>query len=270
MNRKQRNLKKLASRRSMIEMLTGFIDSFMNRFLSSGSLFSNRSNYANMIQAAKLSMAVFKGKLTDDEVKKINAAVEFCQKRARQSKYGSIGFSRKMHKVWKVEARNRNLNSDGCESIGKSIEFDGCDIIITDPCYIEPERIFDPETHQVTRKDVGGTRSRDAIHSMESDTLYGDWSCSVFKLARTSNRRMKKHAVNIGSFCADGGMVMVAKLSDVLEYNPEFDYHVTKPWTTALIKNFKGRVTFKYVKKLDELQLVGEGSVNFVTTQTGF
>lgn len=270
MNRKQRNLKKLASRRSMIETLADFTDPFVKRFFGSGSMFSGRSWYSNMIQAAKLSMSVFKSKLTDDEVKKINAAVEFCQKRARQYKYGSIGFSRKMHKVWKAKARNRNLNSDGCESIGKSIEFDGCDIIITDPCYIMPERVFDPITHELSRKDVGGTRSRNAIHSMESGTLYGDWSCSVFKIVRTSKRRMKKHAVNIGSFCADGGMVMVAKLSDVLEFNPEFDYHLTKTWTTALIKNFKGKVTFKYVKKLDELQLVGEGSVNFVTTQTGF
>lgn len=90
-------------------------------------------------------------------------------------------------------------------------------------------------------------------------TIYGDWSCTTF------NSDTKK---KIGNFCADAGMVAVFLLDEVLKYNPNFDYHIERPWTTTLIKDFHGTVELEM--KDDEVRVVGKGNVNFVGTQTGF
>jgi len=72
----------------------------------------------------------------------------------------------------------------------------------------------------------------------------------------------------------------------VLKYNPGFDYHIDRPWTTALIKDFKGTVQF-VVKEVSyeyngkpminyEVEVVGHGvnkrtnaPIDFVGRQTG-
>lgn len=152
------------------------------------------------------------------------------------------------------------------------------DIIITDPCYI----MKDDDWHKFCD---GELELEEIIPSIiYRDTLYGDWSCSTF-----SNNK------NIGEFCADAGMVCVATLEDILKYNPNFNYHKEKPWTTTLIKNFKGHIQFKVFyynqnkvltddfyknRNFDwydfEVQVVGEGinmitreNFNFFTTQIG-
>lgn len=110
------------------------------------------------------------------------------------------------------------------------MEFDG-DIIITDPCYI-------------TRVDKDWERcgygdNMDALgikHHMTRDTLYGDWGCTVY------NTDTKEE---IGQFCADAGLVSVFLLDDVLQYNPDFNYHMERNWTTTLIPDFKGKVWFE-------------------------
>lgn len=90
------------------------------------------------------------------------------------------------------------------------------------------------------------------------NTLYGDWGCHTYK---TENHEV------LGEFCADGGKVGVFLLDEVLAYNPDFDYHIERPWTTTLIKNFDGEV---YFEKLDSetLTVKGNGNVNFFTSQT--
>lgn len=111
------------------------------------------------------------------------------------------------------------------------------------------------------------------------DTLYGDWSCTTYN----SDTNEK-----IGNFCADAGMVGVFLLDEVLKYNPDFDYHVERPWTTTLIKNFDGEIDFEIVHtegvyeddtefhrkgekwEDDSVSVVGIGNVNFKTVQTGF
>ena len=111
------------------------------------------------------------------------------------------------------------------------------------------------------------------------DTLYGDWSCTTYN----SDTNEK-----IGNFCADAGMVGVFLLDEVLKYNPDFDYHVERPWTTTLIKNFDGEIDFEIVHtegvyeddtefhrkgekwEDDSVSVVGRGNVNFKTVQTGF
>ena len=105
------------------------------------------------------------------------------------------------------------------------------------------------------------------------DTIYGDWSCTTFN----SDTEEK-----IGEFCADAGMVGIFLLDEVLAYNPDFDYHIERPWTTTLIKDFHGTVELRLKRKeadrkysdlndYDEsVQVVGQGNINFLAGQTGF
>lgn len=107
------------------------------------------------------------------------------------------------------------------------------------------------------------------LNSMVADNFYGDWSCAVFK----DNKMDGKHL--LGEFCADSGQVGVFLLDEVLKYNPHFDYHINRPWTTTLIKDFDGEVYFKTIKVEDseyfntELEVHGEGNVNFCSKQIG-
>lgn len=148
-----------------------------------------------------------------------------------------------------------------------SMEFDG-DIIITDPCYI----IKDEDWRNCyygydNMKDFGFT------HYMTRDTLYGDWSCTTFDMDT-------KEA--LGRFCADAGLVSVFLLDEVLKYNPDYDWHITKPYTATVIKDFKGTVQFvvKYRKRGDGeeyyVEVIGHGMnkatgkpINFIGRQTG-
>ena len=211
------------------------------------------------------------------------------------------------------------------------VEFNG-DIIITDPCYIIKERDestrpkwddFHPhksiyeypdydektKTSKMFSENAAKLNKADEIwqksnpddwdvcnygsnmesigihHYMTRDTLYGDWSCTTFDLDAKER---------IGEFCADAGLVSVLLLDEVLKYNPNFDYHKNKPWTTTLIKDFKGTVQFvvvytegvyedstEYHKKGDKwedysVEVVGHGinkktgkPINFVGKQTG-
>ena len=111
------------------------------------------------------------------------------------------------------------------------------------------------------------------------DTLYGDWSCTTYN----SDTNEK-----IGNFCADAGMVGVFLLDEVLKYNPDFNYHIERPWTTTLIKDFDGEVDFEVIHtdgvyeddtefhskgerwEDDSVSVVGKGNINFETRQTGF
>lgn len=96
------------------------------------------------------------------------------------------------------------------------------------------------------------------IHNYLSDnTIYGDWSCTVFN----DNKEV------LGEFCADSGMVVVLLLEEVLKYNPNFDYHTERTWTTALIKDFHGEIMLKCEE--ETVTVVGKGNINFVGLQTG-
>ena len=93
---------------------------------------------------------------------------------------------------------------------------------------------------------------------LNGSTIYGDWSCTTYN---TDTREP------IGEFCADAGMVAVFLLDEVLRYNPDFNYHIERPWTTTLIKDFHGTVELHLED--DEVTVVGKGNVNFIGTQTG-
>jgi hypothetical protein len=87
----------------------------------------------------------------------------------------------------------------------------------------------------------------------------------------------------IGTFCADAGFVGIFDLKEVMTYNPSFNYHTERPWTTTLIKDFEGDVWFEVKEEYDEeygydylVEVVGEGRniktgerIEFRSTQTG-
>lgn len=136
------------------------------------------------------------------------------------------------------------------------------DIIITDPCYIM--RAEHHGTKPITDDDW---KSCEYGENMEvlgiknyicRDTIYGDWSCDVFN-TRTNEK--------IGEFCADAGLVAVFLLEEVLKYNPDYNDHIEKPWTTTLIRGFDGDIDFAVVD--DEAMVVGRGNIDFVGMQTG-
>jgi len=138
----------------------------------------------------------------------------------------------------------------------KLMYFDG-DIIITDPCYMCRDDDHDYEEFE-------NSLSR----YMERDTLYGDWSCTVYN-PDTHEK--------LGEFCADSGMVAVALREEVLKYNPTY---VGKSWTETVIENFKGTVQFVVTRIGDNdysVHVVGRGintitgePINFISYQTGF
>lgn len=128
-------------------------------------------------------------------------------------------------------------------------------IIITDPCYI----INDENDDDWDLCDYGRDLDQLGLSTyICRDTIYGDWSCTVFN---TDTDR------EIGKFCADAGMVAVFLLDEVLKYNPKFNYHNERPWTTTIIKNFEGDVSIDVIG--EEVFVIGKGNINFKSTQTG-
>ena len=154
----------------------------------------------------------------------------------------------------------------GTVTIGES-RFNG-DIVITDPCYLIPDdRPADWEAcaHGDEMEALG------IAHYLCRVTLYGDWSCEVFK--GTGSRLWYPQAPEkkIGEFAADACRVGVFYLREILRYNPAFDFHINKPWCACLIKGFRGSV--KIVTKVDpdgdeSMHLIGIGSKSFFTRES--
>ena len=175
------------------------------------------------------------------------------------------------------------------------------DIIITDPCYI----IKEINSEDWDKCDFGDNMEVLGInHYISESTIYGDWSCTTWDLG---NKDPKKFADDLcdfyiemertkglhgklsqeyknkleeldskfsnlkvlGKFCADAGLVAVFLLDEVLKYNPDFRYHINKPWTTTLIKDFDGEIEY-YLDKETSAHILGTGNINFCTTQTGY
>jgi hypothetical protein len=148
------------------------------------------------------------------------------------------------------------------------------DIIITDPCYIDtPEDTLWRGDKNFDIFTGNGLSKFGFTNYIWEDTIYGDWSCTTFKLKPDSaNKRttdLTKFDVDgkIGSFCADAGLVGVFLLDEVLKFNPKFDYHTERKHTTTLIKDFDGDIIYEV--NGDEAQIRGTGNINFVTRQTG-
>ena len=138
----------------------------------------------------------------------------------------------------------------------RTMHFEHKDIIITDPCYI-------------VNDDHDWVSKAESIKSgMCTDTLYGDWSCTVFDLDTKEE---------IGQFCADAGMVCVYPLDEPLLDKKEVKKFLKKDWCATVIKDFTGDISFvRHAGKENEwrsyddyLTVEGRGSVNFSGRQTG-
>lgn len=158
------------------------------------------------------------------------------------------------------------------------------DIIVTDPCYI-----IKKDSEDWRKCDYGDNMAALGLTNYISEsTRYGDWSCSTWStprkdveaqleelnaLGRARWELMKQYGEDsvqakiYDDKIADAGMVAVFLLDEVLKYNPDFNYHTNREWTTTLIKDFDGEIDY-YVD--DDAHIIGVGNVNFFTTQTGF
>lgn len=160
-----------------------------------------------------------------------------------------------------LEYKDRYLEAED-----RIMEFDG-DIIITDPCYLS-HNMSNDERRKFECCDI----SNYGIIGIESDTYYGDWSCTTF---------VPETKVKLGEFCADAGMVCVADLVSVLKFNPKYNDHLEKPWCATWIKNFKGTVRIAIDENKERwpayiVHVVGYGvnkgtgePIEFDTVQTG-
>lgn len=114
------------------------------------------------------------------------------------------------------------------------------------------------------------------LRAITHDTIYGDWSCSVFKL--NTKRRTR-----IGEFCADAGMVGVFSKDEVDKYNPEFEAKYISNGCACVVKDFCGDVSIKVLEIVEdgkiyyEARVIGEGinkktrkPFSFTSLQTGF
>lgn len=74
---------------------------------------------------------------------------------------------------------------------------------------------------------------------------------------------------NIGHFCADSGLVSVFLLDEILAYNPDFlKWAEENSWCVTIIKDFDGNIEY-YVDVAGDAHIIGTGSTNFFTSQTG-
>ena len=179
-------------------------------------------------------------------------------------------------------------------------------IVITDPCYLKHsslDRDSWKESNYGEDLTVFG-----CSQWISEDTLYGDWSCTTYKgkqqeieeslkgfqqiydeVDKLTNEGLGYDAAwefmykdlqslqtthetkftKLGKFCADSGMVCVVYLDEVLKVNPTFKQWADEhDWCVTIIEDFDGDVRY-IVDDNDEAHIVGEGNINFYTTQTG-
>ena len=172
-------------------------------------------------------------------------------------------------------------------------------IVITDPCYLVEEKDWD-------RSGWGSNLEALGLNTyITESTIYGDWGCTTFAtknpkkvvddLAEISqhfhdnysdelsdeeekalcvecdemqdslNLKLEK----LGNFAADAGLVSVFLLDEASSYNPGFlRWAEDHPWCVTIIDDFSGDVEY-YVDQAGNAHIIGTGSIDFFTTQTG-
>ena len=87
---------------------------------------------------------------------------------------------------------------------------------------------------------VNGLEEVGLTRSLMGNTVYGDWTCGVF---RGRDR--------IGQFTADAGMYIVARLDEVMRAWPGFGHWLCgHPHCAAVIRGFSGTVTVNAMRRL--------------------
>ena len=127
---------------------------------------------------------------------------------------------------------------------------------------------------------------------ISESTIYGDWSCTTYQteeepkellesILRVLNDNLEDkeyeddesfsyESKDIGGFCADAGLVGVFLLDEILAYNPDWKSWIEEhSWCATIIENFEGEVESYIDKVNEEAHIVGTGSINFYTAQTG-
>ena len=171
--------------------------------------------------------------------------------------------------------------------------FEG-DILITDPCYLRDDMTdtqkaedywdyFCAHDFDTFETDNSGLFRFGLRNTLVGRTIYGDWSCTVF-------RKYKENDYEVGKFCADAGLVGVFLLDEVKKFNPNFiEWLVKHQWCGAVITGFNGTVkaiTTRHEADKPEndipflthtVHLEGQGTVSngmtpyeFYTKQTGY
>lgn len=147
------------------------------------------------------------------------------------------------------------------------MQFDG-DIVITDPCYLMRAEHHGSSLPPLHRDDWEYCDYGDHLNKLgikkfiTRDTIYGDWGCTTY------NADTKEP---IGQFCADAGLVTIALMKEVLEYNPDFEkWALEHPRCATILRDFHGEADIVVIGDDDDLEVrvVGNGNINFVTSQT--
>ena len=121
---------------------------------------------------------------------------------------------------------------------------------------------------------------------ISENTLYGDWGCTTYTSKNPKGdidyisdyyqnnddgegpSVLLGECKDLGSFCADAGMVGVFLLDEVLKYNPDFKTWIDEhPWCVTTIPDFDGDVEY-YIDSSNEAHIIGNGNINFMTLQT--
>lgn len=150
------------------------------------------------------------------------------------------------------------------------------DVIITDPCYIDTKdnKLWDDTTGKFDLHTGSGLEYFGFTSYIYRDTIYGDWSCTTY------NKDTKEE---IGSFCADAGLVGVFLLDEILKFNPKYNVkEEVERGSATLIKDFDGDIWDEVVQLAlledqneedyyedEEVRIIGKGNINFYTSQTG-
>ena len=154
-------------------------------------------------------------------------------------------------------------------------------IIITDPCYIIRNDYTNDNDDWVKCEYGQNMETLGISHYICEDTIYGDWSCTVFQTtenpyynlealedAYDSDEYVKIDCPKLGQFCADSGMVAVFNLDEVRKYNSDIDEWIASHnWCVTIITDFDGEVNY-CVDRQDGAHILGIGNINFFTVQT--
>lgn len=159
------------------------------------------------------------------------------------------------------------------------------DIVITDPCYIlegdDYDKKFINKWFSLNRNETLGNESVFpevfGVNAIVSNTIYGDWSCTVYAGAKSKGKKL-------GEFCADAGLVCVMTVEDAKRFNPTF-FNLKEDGgygehCYTVIKDFEGEVVISNVggKSMfdSDVRVIGTGknmktnrSLTFFSVQTG-
>ena len=179
-------------------------------------------------------------------------------------------------------------------------------VVITDPCYLDngletTEDLWEKSNYGKDLSVFGCSQW------ISEDTIYGDWDCftyigtkqevteeiiewnhSYMQFFRDyndpkitpeerdilyntfkTNKAKFLDENTLGEFCADAGMVCVVYLDEVLKVNPNFQKWAEEhTWCATIIKDFDGEIHYEVDENI-EAHIVGTGSINFYTSQSG-